>query len=145
MRSVRLSRSFLACVLLGLVVLTGCGESRVALEGKVNFPPSLKFADNDQFEVRFFSPESPTKGGAASGKAKDANFTVNNVPAGKYKVAVRVTPYPGEKGSESRAKLLEENLNKKYDAKSTPLTYDVTSDAKQSVTIDLTKNSVTKN
>jgi len=141
-------RSALGISVVCLLILSGCGGKKgVTVNGKL-VPGNLKLAETDSVEISF-SPEAPG-GKAASGMAKgnDPSFVVNSadgkgVEPGKYKVGVRIQPYMGSAGAAGRASALEK-INKDYDPTKTKLTYEVTGDATQSITVDLAKGTVTK-
>jgi hypothetical protein len=141
MRHPNLVRSLLVPVGIGLLCVAGCSERTVNnFTGKLVLPSKLKLLENDSVTIGF-TPEGAT-GKAANGIVSngDQTFTVKDVTAGKYKITVSITPYPGDK---KRAALFE-SLNSKYDAKSTPLKYDMTTESNQSITIDLDTGAVTK-
>jgi hypothetical protein len=145
-----LSRSLLASFGVVLFLAAGCGPSKGApVTGKVVLPANLKPADEDSVEVSFFPDDGKNKRGAtAMAKPPGLTFTANSsetkgVLPGKYKIAVKVTPYMGSPGSQDRKLKFDDAINKAYDATSTKLTYEVAPGA-QSITIDLTKGTVTK-
>jgi hypothetical protein len=127
---------------LALAVLSGCGGSKktVTVSGKVVMP-KVKLMDTDSITVTFTPEDNPTApGGTSSVSPKDLAFSVNVAP-GKYKVAVTVQGYPGEKGSDKRDSEFA-NYFGKYGTGVTPLRYEVTSDPNQSITIDLAKGAI---
>jgi hypothetical protein len=145
-----LSRSLLALFGVVLLVSTGCGPSKGSpVTGKVVLPAAFKLADEDQVEVSFLPDDPKVKRGAtAMAKPPGLTFTANTsettgVLPGKYKIAVKVTPYMGSPGSQERKQKFDDAINKHYESYNTKLTYEVTAGA-QSITIDLTKGTVTK-
>jgi hypothetical protein len=145
-----LSRSLLALFGLVLLLSTGCGPGKGApVSGKVILGPAFKVADEDSVEVSFIPDDPKVKRGAtAIAKPPGLTFTANTtettgVLPGKYKIAVKVTPYMGSPGSGDRKQLFDDKINKQFGALDTKMTYEVTAGT-QSVTIDLTKGTVTK-
>lgn len=139
----RLSLVRAACLLFvasGLMI--GCGSStrKVEVSGKVSFPSGVKLNETDSVAVDFI-PDGKAEGG--SGLAKSDGSFVAKVPPGKYKVAVTIQPYPGEKDSDKRAAAFSQAVGK-FDRKSTTLSYEVTGDDRQTVNIDLVKGSISK-
>lgn len=148
LRTLRLS-PLLVCATLALLVLPGCGKKGAPVKGKLVLPPEVKLADNDTVKVTFIPDKTGAEGYSGKVSPSDLSFVVDSgnkkgVQPGKYKVAVSIQPYPGGEGTAERKQKLQP-LNSAYDPGTTKLTYDVTSDSNQSITIDLTKGSVTKN
>jgi hypothetical protein len=155
MKSIRLGRPLLALIGLALLVVLGCGPGKgTVVSGKVVLPSGVTFEKDDQVAVTFTPDDPKLKRGAAgsgqaSGKVSEVTFTANTsettgVLPGKYKIMVKITPYAGFPGSETRKKQLDDAFNKKYDT-TTTLSYEVTAGAANNITIDLGKGTVTKN
>jgi hypothetical protein len=148
-----LSRSPLALFGVALLFVTGCGSGKGApVSGKVVLPNSIKLVDTagseDRIEVIFVPDDPKKKGTTATAKPPGLTFTANTpettgVLPGKYKIAVNVSPYMGGPGSQERKQRLDDLINKQYAADTTKLTYEVTA-GPQTITIDLTKGTVTK-
>jgi hypothetical protein len=150
----RLGRPILALGLLVLAV-TGCGPGTGAtVSGKVVLPAGWSFENEDAVEITLV-PEDPTAKRSATASASGAargtevSFTAHTpqtkgVLPGRYKLGVRITPYPGMPGSEARKTKLDGAINRKYEATKGALSYEVT-DGAQTITIDLGKGTVTKN
>jgi hypothetical protein len=126
-----------------MVAMLGCGKSAVELSGKLVPPPNTKLVDSDSVQVTFVAEAKGDKSVVV--EVKDGSFSTKEIVAGKYKVAVSITPYAGEKGSQERTEYFNDFVNKDFTNTTTPLSYDVSSDAKQSITIDMGKKTVTKN
>jgi len=155
MSSVRtLPRRILAGFLaLGFLAVLGCGGGggkAVNLKGKVVMPANMKLLDTDEVQITFTPEGSAGKAATATAKAPSLTFEPTGatmkkgMAPGKYKVGVSVTPYMGAPESQGRAQFFEDTINKAYSPGSTNMTYEVTSDLDQSITIDLTKGTVTK-
>jgi len=155
MQHTRLGSPLLALFGVALLV-AGCGPGKGApVSAKVVLPPGLSLANNDQIEVTLV-PDDPKVKRGASGRAEGTDKATEVVVSaintsettgvlpGKYKVAVRVTPYAGGQGSENRKRAFEDTINKKFATDTTPLTYEVTGDT-NNISIDLGKRTVTKN
>ncbi|HWG44651.1 MAG TPA: hypothetical protein VN688_17875 [Gemmataceae bacterium] len=132
-----------------LLVLAGCGEKAAVVKGTIVLPSHIKLIDTDQGKILFVPQEKNTPASSATISSSDNSFVVNGptnhgVPLGKYKIIVRFKPYPGDPSSENRAQLFA-RINDKYDEEVSKLTYEVTADSTQSITIDLIKGTVTKN
>jgi hypothetical protein len=133
-----------------LLVFAGCGGSKsIVVKGTVVLPAKTQLVESDDVKISLI-PDDPA-GKTAVGKAagKDLSFELKaadgkGIPPGTYKITVKITPYAGEKDSSERAKQFE-GVNKTFDAKSTPLSYEVTKDATQTIAIDLGLGKVTKN
>jgi hypothetical protein len=138
----RLSFSVLGTCLL---LLAGCGGTRtVNVSGKLNLPDNLKLVSDDAVNVILVPVDSGAKANNYTAKVEnDHTFICRSVVPGKYKVTANFEAYPGKPGSAQR----NENfkiLNKTFDKNNSPLTYEVSGDAEQSITIDLTSKTVTK-
>jgi len=136
-------RSVLALTAFCLIFLAGCsGKKPVTVKGNVVLPANLKLEKEDTVSVTF---DPFTKGdlpGSAQASPTDGAFSVQVAP-GKYKVAVRITPYAGTPNSQKRLEQLKP-YNEKYNASNTKLEYEVAAGAEQSITIDLDKGTVSK-
>jgi hypothetical protein len=142
MTRTRTRHRLLAAIPLALLLLAGCGATPSPVTGKLELPPKMTLAETDSVSVTF-SPEEKSEGGTvADVSPKDLTFSTNVRP-GKYKVAVTIQPYAGEKGSEKRTTALEP-LNESFSVGKTQLRYEVVS-GPQSITIDLVRQTVTKN
>ena len=140
MRHSNLVRSLLVPVGLGLLFVAGCSERTVNVSGKLVLPSKVKIVESDSVTVQFIPDGDKGKAAFASVSKSEQTFTVKDIVAGKYKITVSITPYPDQK---KRIPLLEP-INTKYDAKSTPLRYEVTAEPNQSITIDLDKGTTSK-
>ena len=126
------------------LVASGCGGgSPRTVKGKLVLAPGIKLAPTDSVNLTFVPEAKNGTTAVADVSAADMTFSVK-VPSGKYKVAFAITPYPGEKGSEKRAEAFA-TINKAFDPNSTTMTYEVTSDNVQDVTVDLAQGRITKN
>jgi hypothetical protein len=129
--------------------LAGCGGGGQPVDGKVIFPPQLKLQPDDTVSI-VFDPEDPSgKPGNGRVSPDDKSFTVKcadgkGMLPGRYTIGVIITPYAGHADYKKRAKSVED-FNKQYGTTPTKLTYEVTSDGPQSITVDLVLTSVTKN
>jgi len=134
-------------VAVALLSLLGCGgKTPVTLQGKFVAPPAtkVKLAETDQVEIRFVPEDGKGQAGAATFSAKDAAFTVPKVLPGKYKVVITVNPYSGSPKSEERKHDLKKAINERYSEKDSKLSVTIPDQPlQQSVTVDLTKDSVT--
>jgi predicted small lipoprotein YifL len=135
-------------VCLILFALSGCGGRAVSVKGNLVLPPNLTLQESDQVAMSFQPSDSKEGGGGmAVYTPADKSFIVKSadgkgLPPGKYKVSVRIVPYPGSADSEKRAASFAD-LNAKY-ASGASLTYDVTDEATQNIVIDLDKGTITK-
>jgi hypothetical protein len=141
-------RLLLVVTALCLLPLAGCGTKGYTVTGKVVLPANVKMAADDSVTI-LFAPEDP-KGTSAPAEFTPSDNTFvakgpegKGLPPGKYKVSVQITPYPGKPESAQRATQLS-GINSAYDLANTKMTYEVTKDSSQSITIDLTKGTVTK-
>ncbi len=138
----------LVAVTLVLSFVAGCGgPTPVPLSGKVVLPSGVKLADTDSVTVVFVPEEGDqSKGENATLSPKDLSFSAKVVP-GKYKIAVNVQIYPGSAGAmkETNAKNKELSLVfGSFSSGSTPLHYEVTKEANQTITLNLDKKTVGK-
>src|SRR4051794_18198530 len=127
---------------LTLLTLSGCTSSSktVTVDGKVVLPPKIKVAETDSITVTFAREDDATAPGASATASPTALTFEANVRPGKYKVSVRVQAYAGMKDSQQRERELTQQM-----ASAPNMSYEVTGDARQSITIDLVKGTVTKN
>jgi hypothetical protein len=132
---------------LPLLFLTGCGSQKtVKVSGKLVLPSQIKLADNDSVMVTF-TPDEDIKAQGGSGTVSPSALTFDAaVPPGKYKVSVTIQSYPGAAENKQRSQELTK-FSTTYSLKSTPLRYEVTAEANQAITIDLSKppGTITKN
>ncbi len=147
-RTLRL-RSVSLFVVLCLLVLPGCGKSGATLKGTLVLPSNLKLTDTDSVRVSFMPEDQKGQGYPATVSVADKSFVAQGpgkkgIPAGKYKVAVQLQPYMGSPDSEQRSAAFEQ-FNNAFNATNSRLTYEVTSESTQSITVDVPKGSVTKN
>jgi hypothetical protein len=131
---------------LGVVGFAGCGPKGGQVKGTLVLPANVKLAENDAVQVSLIPESGKDTPPPGEFTVADMSFQLKGiggrgVPAGKYKVSVMVQPYGG---ADAKRKPLFEALNEKYNPGKTPLTYDVTGDSVQTITIDLTKGAVTK-
>lgn len=132
--------AFVGCCFL----LAGCGERTVTVDGRIVLLPNTSLKDDDSIQLAFVETGgNKTVGALGKPDGKEASFTAQ-VPPGSYKITVTIRAYAGHKESEKRDAQFK-SLNKAFSHDATTLTYEVTGDAKQSVTIDLAKGRVSKN
>ncbi|MFO0925670.1 MAG: hypothetical protein U0736_01360 [Gemmataceae bacterium] len=135
-----------------LITLVGCGagsKKTVKLKGKVVLPANAHLETNDTIYLNFI-PQGGEKMAAATADVKvpELTFAVNSaamtgVIPGQYKIAVQIQPYPGTERDPKKAGIPA--LNQALTAETTKLTYEIpATPAEQSMTIDLTKGTVTK-
>lgn len=141
-------RIVLVLPLLAVVALTGCSggaKSSVTLSGKVVLPNNVKLADNDNVTITFL-PEDKGDLPAAAVISKDSGTfeSKTTVSKAKYKITVRIEPYMGSPDAEKRAASFD-SVNNAFSRDATKLSYETTSDSKQSITIDMNAGTVTKN
>jgi hypothetical protein len=140
----------LAAAALCLLALAGCGTKGYTVTGKLALPQNVKLAPDDSVTILFVSEDPKEKGSssAATFSAADSSFVAKGpegkgMSPGKYKLVVQINPYSGKPDSDQRAKQFS-GYNSAYDMANTKLNYEVTKDSSQSITIDLTKGTVTK-
>jgi hypothetical protein len=121
--------------------LCGCGAKTATVKGTLALPPEVKVAKDDSVSIGFV-PEVKGPTVSATFNPSDNSFIAQNLPAGKYKVAVSISPYMGAPGTEKRAEWLQTNLNAVFDAAMTPLKVDVPAGGEKTVTIDLAAKAV---
>jgi hypothetical protein len=132
-------------VVLSLLALAGCGggTNPVEVSGKLIMPPNLKLVESDVVVLTFLPEETPEKAVTAEVIPKEGSFTTKQILPGKHVITVVVQPYPGMPDSERRMTAFE-GFNNSFTRENKKLTYEVTKDAQQSITIDLPKAKVTK-
>jgi hypothetical protein len=136
-------RSLLVAACLALLLVTGCSERTVTVDGKVVLPPAIKLAKDDAVSITFL-PEAPGKKAVtANFSTTDSTFVANGLTTGKHKITAKFDPYPGLPDSAKRLAAFE-GINKKFDQTNSPLNYEVSNEAKQSITIEFDKGTVTK-
>jgi uncharacterized lipoprotein YajG len=139
-----LSSFRLGFALIGLSLLAGCtGGGMTSLSGKLVLPKDMKPSQNETVSIGFTPTDESATSAAAVYDRTDRSFVVKNIKPGKYTITVSILPYMGEKDTAKR-KVAYDKLNKAYDPKSSKLTYDVTTEPNQSITVDVDKGTVTK-
>jgi len=144
----RISLSALGLAL--LLAVTGCGGTApVPVKGKLVLPQGYNLVETDNVQITFQPEDETGRGGTAEVNAKDGTFVANSasrkgVIPGKYKIAVKITPYPGMKESKERQPAFD-TLNKSFDVAKSKLSCEIAPGAEQTLTIDLGKGAVTKN
>jgi uncharacterized lipoprotein YehR (DUF1307 family) len=139
-----LLRSPLAFACVCLVALAGCGGTKpIQLTGKIVPPANVKLEETDTINLQFVPVDKTGKSAATTFTYKDQTFTCKDIVPGKYKIAVQFVPYQGSKDSEARTAGFKKT-NKNLNSENTKLTYEVTGDAQQAITLDLTSDTVTK-
>jgi len=116
-------RFLLSAFALVLLLVIGCGPSKLSVTGKVTQGGApMKLSDKGVFIIQFISEDKGGQVHSASTKT-DGTFTVSGqdgkgIPSGKYKVAVEaIDPYTSGGG--------QDKLGGKYKAGATTLTADV--------------------
>lgn len=135
----------------GLLVVAGCGggagKKAAVLKGKVILPSNIKLGESDSASINFNPETEGDPNLTAVVNPVDLTFTATGVkgkgtPPGNYKISVVLQPYtPGV----SPLRQACDELNNRYSDGSTPLSYNLTEEPQQSITIDLSKGTVTKN
>lgn len=149
----RMRRS--SCLLVSafcLLLLAGCGGGKKSVEvkGKLVLPPTLKLADTDLVKIALVPEELSSMASGAQVSNSDLTFSTREgkkqggTAPGKYKVTIQMGAYRGSAGSQERDVVFTK-FNKFYDATKTPLKVEIGEELEQSITIDLVKNTVTKN
>jgi hypothetical protein len=140
----------LAPLLMALLVLAGCGKQGATITGKLVLPATVQLEENDIAKITFLPEEQGLRPSVALVSPSDNSFVAKGpeperrgVPPGKYKVAVKLLLQPASENAAKREKLFE-SLNQRYDEKNTPLTYEVTAEPQQAITIDLGTSAVRK-
>jgi len=146
MLKTRLLCVILTCPCVCLLGPAGCSAKKeVSVSGKLVLPADLELVENDGITIQFVPQEksdTSVQSVLAGVSSRDHTIPPTAIYPGKYKIKVAFQPYPGPEQAKRTAILAP--VNKAFEAASTPLTYEVTSDEKQSITIDLAKKSVTK-
>jgi len=135
-------------LLIGLTTLTiiGCGGPPAASAVKVTVVSSkVKLEDTDSINVSF-EPDGSGATAAASGSAKDQPLMAKGsnstgVMPGKYKLAVKISPYQGQ--APERVRAMGE-FSQQFAVATTPLKCEITAEPEQAITIDLDAKTVTK-
>lgn len=144
------SRRFLSLPVLVfcLLVSAGCGGSQKGpvLKGTIVLPANVKMSENDSASINFAPNSEGAKQFSATVNPADLTFEASGsegkgVVPGDYKITVILQPYvPGE----SPQRKVFDAINTRYDDGNSNLTCKVTNDPEQSITIDLSKGTVTK-
>jgi hypothetical protein len=127
--------------------LTGCGggKSPVTVSGKLVLPNTLKLADTDNVTISFLPEDKADLPAMAMYSKESGTFECKTtVGKAKYNITVRIDPYMGAPDAEKRAASFE-TVNNAFSRDATKLKYETTQDGKQSITVDLTAGTVTKN
>lgn len=134
---------------LGFLVVPGCGPSRENIKGTVVFPPAAPPKEGDAVTISFVPEERGGTVGYGTFSAADRSFVVkgssdgrSGIPPGKYKITVQASPYPGPDADQRQAAW--QNLNNAYNTDNSKLNHEATGSGTQTITIDLTKGTVTK-
>ena len=116
----------------------------MTVSGKVVLPQKTSFAEKDVVVIGFV-PEAAGKGTVnPKFNGSDQSFVTSEIVPGKYKVTVQISPYPDPESKQRQPAI--DALNKQFgQVDKTKLTYEVTNDAKQTITLDMGKGEVTKN
>jgi len=108
-----------------LLLVIGCGPSKVTATGKVTQGGTqMKLSDKGMFVIQFISEDKDKGGQTYSASTKtDGTFTVSGqdnkgIPTGKYKVAVEAMDPYGPGGGQDK-------LGGKYKAGTTTLTTEI--------------------
>ena len=142
--------SLLTSVAICLLALSGCGGKKpVTVKGKLVLPSTMKLAETDIVQISFVPQEEKGLAGSAKPSLTDLSFVVKDtngkgVVPGKYKVTVKFDAYAGMKDGQKRADAMKP-INDSYGLLKSKLTYEVTLDEEQNITVDLIKGTVTKN
>lgn len=132
--------------LIGCLALAGCGGPTGSNVSVTVVSPKMKLEETDNIAVTF-TPDGSGEPATATGSFKELPLVASrsNKPGvipGKYKLTVVITPYAGMAKAD-RVQYIKD-FNKGFDASASKLTYEVTADPNQSITIDLGANTVTK-
>jgi hypothetical protein len=133
-----------------LFALAGCaGKKGVTVKGKVILPPGVNLGNKGSLLVDFMPQDSGGTTAIGPCSLPDGSFEAKmpkgkGVLPGKYKIVVRMDPSPGVQDAQAQADKVKP-FNQKFDKTNTKLTYEVTADPTQSITIDLNTETVKKN
>jgi hypothetical protein len=122
----------------------GCSKPGVTVSGTVVFPEKLKVSEKEIVQIMFLPQPTGDRTVAAVFSRENGTFECKNLVPGSYKITVRVDPVPGGKEAAKPSTEMAQ-FNKSFDRASTKLLYEVTADSTQSIALDLTKGTVTKN
>jgi hypothetical protein len=127
-----------------ILLVGGCGKKNpVTVSGKLVLPPTIKLADTDSVQINFTPVDAgDDQPAGATFNKPDMSFVCKNITPGKYKVSVLLSVYKGTPDSEKRD--YEYKVFNKSHTEKMNLTFDVTSDAEQKITIDLANGKVQK-
>lgn len=140
---------FLPALILSFLVSAGCGggsKKGPVLKGTLVLPANVKLSENDSASVNFAPSTEGAKQFSAVVNPTDLTFEASGaagqaIVPGDYKITIMLQPYtPGE----SPQKKACDAINTRYDDGNSNLTYKVTDAPEQSITIDLSKGTVTK-
>jgi hypothetical protein len=129
--------------------LSGCGKKKpVIVKGTVVLPDRLKVEKDDQVSLAFTPQDKSLQASGTTISNDDNTFEAKGLDKkglvpGKYTITVSFVVPPGASGGQARDRVYKD-LNKRYDPANSPLSFDVTPET-TSITIDLTKDTVTKN
>ena len=125
--------------------IAGCGNPKSpTIKGTAVFPANITFQGNDSVMINF-SPADPANTAGFSAIAEDKSFSVKSASGkamlpGKYMIGVSVTPYD----QKNRTAVIDD-FNKVFgNPQTSGLTYELTAEDTQSITVDLVKKTVTK-
>lgn len=144
---IRLPGSILFTGLLVASLLCGCDSAPTGSAVKVTVASQkLKLEETDSVEV-IFTPQGTGTPATANGSVKDQPLAAGRgetpgVLPGKYTLSVRITPYAGM-ATPQRVDAITESL-KQFEPNKSTLTYEVTSEKEQAITVDLDANAVKK-
>jgi hypothetical protein len=135
----------------GLLGLAGCSGARpVTIQGKLIMPknvpmgePTGKEGAQDTLTLTFLK-EGEDKAFSIQVNPKELTFESKEIIPGKYKVGFQVGLYAMPTGNPKRQYEVQ-MFNKAHAAQSSKMTYEVTAESPQSITVDLTKEQVTRN
>jgi hypothetical protein len=138
----------LFCLLMASVFpITGCsGETPVPVHGTVILPEGVTLGPEDSVHLTFVPTDETMKAGAARTKGPDNSFDASIVGGkgllpGTYKVAAKIEFYPGSTRDVQLVSYISE-INSRYVQKGSKLTYTVTKDPGQSLTVDLKEGKI---
>jgi hypothetical protein len=140
----------LLCVVVAVALfsLTGCNGGQ-EVSGKVVFPQQITLQPDDLVSIVFDPEDAGGKPGSGRVTVDDKSFIARSADGkgilpGKYTIGLMIIPYAGHPDYKKRVKALE-SFNNQYGTTPTKLTYEVTSDGPQSITVDLVRSTVTRN